>query len=514
MSEPANGEVNPPTHPAAGADAGMTLRELLLLLVLAAVQFTHIVDFMIIMPLGPVFRHEMGLSPLQFGAVVSAYTISAGVAGLLAARFLDRFDRKTALLGLYAGFTAGTFLCAIAPDFPLLLAARTVTGAFGGVVAALVLAIVGDAFPDARRGTAMGVVMTAFSVASIAGVPLGLQLAEINGWRSTFTVLGGLGAAVLMLGAAVLPPLRGHLGRGRHRPVSTWAVLIHPNHLRAFALTCALVFGSFMLGPYLATFLEANVGVRQTELKYMYLCGGLATLITMTLFGRLADRFGKLRVFRILALVTLVPIMLMTNLPAGLALALVLTVTTVFMVTASGRMVPAMALITASSAPAYRGSFMSLNAAVQQMAAGLATSVAGLLLHENKGAAVTSTIGLLASPHGQGPLLGTCSLPLETSGPLVGFALVGVLASVATVLSVLLAGRLRKAAGGDLAPDSRVISAGPAHMAAPVHGANDESGSGRTRETKGHGQVRQSDLQNPGLEGPTVIVARRDRQSG
>jgi predicted MFS family arabinose efflux permease len=436
----------------------MTARELLLLLVLAAVQFTHIVDFMIIMPLGPVFRHEMGLSPLQFGSVVSAYTISAGVAGLLAARFLDRFDRKTALLALYAGFTAGTLLCAAAPDFPLLLAARTVAGAFGGVVAALVLAIVGDAFPDARRGTAMGVVMSAFSVASIAGVPLGLQLAELNGWRSTFIVLGGLSAGVLALAAVVLPPLRGHLGRGQHRPVSTWAVLLHPNHLRAFALTCALVFSSFMLGPYLATFLEANVGLRQTELKYMYLCGGLATLVTMTWFGRLADRFGKLRVFRILALVTLVPIVLMTNLPPGLALGLVLTVTTVFMITASGRMVPAMALITASSAPAYRGSFMSLNAAVQQIAAGLATWVAGLLLHENKAATVATTVALLGAPHGQGPLLAASSLVPESSAPLVGYPLVGLLAFGATLASVVLAGRLRKAAGGDLAPDSRAIA--------------------------------------------------------
>jgi len=462
MSESINGEGHPSAAPPGGPSAWMSAREMLLLLILAAVQFTHIVDFMIIMPLGPVFRDEMHVVPWEFGSVVSAYTISAGIAGLLAARFLDRFDRKTALLALYAGFVAGTLLCAAAPSYVWLLAARTVAGAFGGVVAAVVLAIVGDAFPDARRGTAMGVIMSAFSVAAIAGVPLGLELAELHGWRNTFLVLGGLSAGVLTLAAAALPPLRGHLGRGRHRPVATWPVLAHPNHLRAFALTGALVFGSFMLAPYMATFLEANVGVRQTELKYMYLCGGLATLVTLTLFGRLADRFGKLPVFQILALFAVIPITLVTNLPAGLALPLVLTVTTVFMVVMSGRMVPAMALVTASSAPAYRGSFMSLNAAVQQLAAGLATSIAGFLLYETDGGALpvlgASTAGLLASPHGQGSLLAASSLFPGRSGALVGFWLVGLLACLASLASVVLATRLRKAAGGDLAPDSRLVA--------------------------------------------------------
>jgi MFS transporter, DHA1 family, inner membrane transport protein len=382
----------------------------------------------------------MQLVPWQFGIVVSAYTISAGMAGLLAARFLDRFDRRTTLLTLYAGFVAGTLLCAVAPDYPLLLAARTVAGGFGGVVAAVVLAIVGDAFPDARRATAMGVVMSAFSLASIVGVPLALELAELYEWRTSFVVLGGLSAVVLALAFLVLPRLRGHLGRGHHRPVSTWSVLSHPNHLRAFALTGALVFGSFMLAPYMPNYLTGNVGIKQTELKFMYLCGGLATLVTMTLFGRLADRFGKLLVFRILALTAVVPIAVVTNLPAGLKLPLVLVVTTVFMVVMSGRMVPAMALITASSAPAYRGSFMSLNSAVQQLAAGLATSIAGLMLEQGK------------------------------AGALVGFWLVGAGACAATLASLVVAGHLRKAAGGDLAPDSRAVATarsegGAVHMA-------------------------------------------------
>jgi predicted MFS family arabinose efflux permease len=423
----------------------ITLREWLLLTVLSGIQFTHIVDFMIMMPLGPVFQTEMRLSHREFGYVVSAYTFSAGVAGLLAARFLDRFDRKRALLVLYAGFIAGTFFCAVAPGYLALLAARTGTGAFGGVVAALVLAIVGDTFADARRATAMGIIMSAFSVASIVGVPAGLFLAEWFNWHVAFVTLAVFSGAVLLLAAWVLPPLRGHL-RGRHLPqISTWRVLAHANHLRAFALTAALIVSSFLLAPYLPIYLVRNVGMEQEELKYLYLFGGAATVVTLTVFGRLADRFGKLRVFRILGLLTMVPVLWMTNLPHGLRLWVVLVATTLFMVMSSGRMVPAMALITGSSAPIYRGSFMSLNSAVQHFSAGLAAAAGGLLLQ-----------AFGAQPQHLGE---TTAAVISEGEPLPRFNLLGFLSATAMVVSVLLASRIRLAAGGTLAPDSDAVAA-------------------------------------------------------
>jgi predicted MFS family arabinose efflux permease len=447
MAEDCTGDDAGQSPPRAGAPARLSAREWLLLLVLAAVQFAHIVDFMIIMPLGSRFINapqgadEAGafrLTTEQFGLVVSAYTISAALAALLAARFLDRFDRKRALLGLFAGFLLGTLLCALATNYPLLLAARAVAGAFGGVCAACVLAIIGDAFPDHRRGTATGVVMSAFSVASIAGVPIGLYLAELLGWRAPFAVLAGLGTAVLLLAAWVLPPLRGHLGR-RHAPVSAWIVATEPNHLRAFAVMLSLVGSSFLVVPYLATSLVANVGVREADLKYIYLFGGLTTLLTLTLIGRLADRLGKLPVFRVLALATIVPLFLITVLPAGLSLVLVLLVTTLLFVTTSGRMVPGMALLTNSSGPRVRGSFMSLISAVQQMGAGLASWVGGLLLSRGE------------------------------DGRLTGYALVGVLGCACALASAYLAGLLRPATGGASAPDT---TAEPMLAAAPAEEAS------------------------------------------
>jgi len=431
MEQSTDGE-NPAGPPRRHSSPRLSGHEWLLLLVLAAVQFVHILDFMIIMPLGSLFINgdasdatALHLSTGQFGLVVSAYTISAGLASLFAARYLDRFGRKFTLLTLLAGFTLGTFLCAAAATYPMLLFARSVAGAFGGVCSATVLAIVGDAFPDSRRGTAMGVVMSAFSIASIAGVPIGLFLSEDLGWRAPFAMLAILSGGVLALAAWVLPPLRGHLD-GDTVPTSAWMVALEPNHLRAFALTASLMGSSFLIIPYLATAMVANVGLHETDLKLIYFVGGLATLLSLTTIGRLADLKGKLPVFRVLALATCVPFLAITLLPHGAGVAAVLAVTTLMFITTSGRMVPAMALIANSAIPAVRGSFMSFNSAVQQLSAGLASWVGGLLLHK------------------------------ELNGQLEGYSTAGMLACGMCVVTFYLAGRLRAAPTGAFAPDAEI----------------------------------------------------------
>lgn len=413
----AEGEEAGANHAPAGRrprSAHLNRWEWLLLLVLAVIQFTNMMDFMIVLPLGPQYMRELGISPRQFGFLVSVYGFSASLAGILAAWSLDRFDRKTAVLFLYAGFTLSTLLCAVAPSYHSLVLARTVAGGFGGVLGAMVLAIVGDAFPDGKRGTAMGVVMSAFSVASIAGVPAGLFLAQHLGWRAPFAVLG-VASLVVWLGArAVLPPLRSHLVEGRGRTVNPWMVLTRPTHLRAYVLMLSLVMSTFMVIPYIAAYMVANVGRSEDELPYLYLCGGIATLLTLTPVGRLADRFGKLRIFRSLALLSVLPTLWLTNLPP-VPLALALTASTLFMVITAGRMVPVMALITASALRRVRGSFMSINASVQHLAAGLAALTAGSILDK------------------------------EPDGRLTGFTLIGILSATSMVLSVVLAGRLRPA---------------------------------------------------------------------
>jgi predicted MFS family arabinose efflux permease len=411
-------EVSPSTTP---ADLGrLTSREWGLLLVLAAIQFTNIIDFMIVMPLGPQFMRELHLSPAEFSWMVAVYGFSAAITGLLAAWFIDRFDRKLALLVLYAGFTTSTVFCAVAPNFAALLLARTVAGGFGGVAGSTVLAIVGDAFPDIRRGRATGVVMSAFSLASIFGVPIGLWLAELSCWRAPFAYLGGLCAVILLCSAVLLPSMRGHLLNRFEKP-STLGILLDAGHQRAYLLMIALVLGTFTVVPYIASYLVANCGRSESELPLVYLCGGLATLVSLQFVGRLSDRFGKLRLFRIFALVTVIPLLWVTHLPQ-VSLTVALTATTFFMVASSGRMVPAMALMTACVRPGSRGSFMSINASLQQLSAGLASLLTGAMLVKT------------------------------ADGSLSGFGTVGWLAAASMIASVWLAGRLRPVEGREAVP--------------------------------------------------------------
>jgi predicted MFS family arabinose efflux permease len=384
--------------PSAGTPA-KGINERSLLLVLAAIQFTIVVDFLIIMPLGPQYMRVFSVTPGQFGLMVSAYAVSAGVSGILAGFALDRFDRKQGLLALYFGFTVGTFLCALATTFPLLVAARVVAGAFGGVAGALILAIVGDAIPERRRGAAMGMVMSAFSVASICGVPFGLFLASHLSWHVPFFVLGALSAIVLAAGAYVLPSFRGHLhhARDQHPAARMLAVLMHPDHQKAFLFMAVLTCTGFVIFPYLSAYMVSDVGLTEKQLPFIYLTGGLFTIFSLNLIGRWADRAGKLRVFRLMTLSTTVPILALTNLPRVPLVAAIAT-STIFMVCISGRFVPAMALMTGSIESRYRGGFMSMNSSVQQFSSGLAAYVSGLIIGRSPDGQMThfSVVGLVS----------------------------------------------------------------------------------------------------------------------
>ena len=377
-------------------------QERVLLALLAAVQFTNILDFVIMMPLGPQLMPALGIGPRQFGLVISAYTFSAGATGLAAAFFLDRFNRKTALLALYLGFGLGTVACALAPGYGWLVAARVLTGAFGGVLGSLVLATVGDAVPESRRGQAIGVVMGAFSVASVAGVPLGLYLATRFSWHVPFMLLGALSLVVGALIFFVMPDMRGHMGP-RAVPFGERAAavvgLFRSSSVRfALLLTALLVLGQFTVISFLSPSLVGNVGFSNSQLSYVYLVGGAVTLFTSPLMGRLSDRYGRVPVFSLATLATVPVVLLVTRLgPTPLPLALSLTA--VMFAVMGGRFVPATALATQVVPPQQRGSFMSLNTAVQQVAAGAGAYLAGFIVVQTAGGALLhyETVGYVAA---------------------------------------------------------------------------------------------------------------------
>ncbi|MGH8677523.1 MAG: MFS transporter [Burkholderiales bacterium] len=370
-----------------------------MLAVLTAVQFTHIMDFMVLMPLGPQLMRLWAMGPQQFGLLVSAYTFSAAAAALLCAFYIDRFDRKNALLLLYGGFALSTLFCALAPGYGTLLAARAVAGAFGGVTGATVFSMVGDTIPDARRGTAMGVIMVAFPISAVAGVPFGLILANYFNWRAPFFLLAVISGLVLAAAWKILPQLHAHVAHARaHNPLrQAHAVFADPNHRRAFTLIAILIFGGFSVIPFIAPYMVANVGLKETDLPWLYFFGGMATVFTSRRIGRLADRHGKRETFTVVALISIVPLLITTNLPP-VPVWIAILASVLFMVFVSGRFGPAMAIVTAAAQPNLRGSFMSFNSAIQQFALGIASLLSGMIIGHSAGGGLTHywVVGLIA----------------------------------------------------------------------------------------------------------------------
>ena len=304
------------------------MRERHLIAFLTTVQFVHMVDFVMIMPLGPMLMRDLSIGTREFSWLVSSYTFAAAISGVLAGFIIDRFDRRRLMIPLLVLFSLSTMACAWAPTLEWMLIARAAAGFFGGVLGTLTMAILPDAIPPERRGRALGVVMASFSIASIVGIPIGMTLAVHQGWHAPFLWLGITGLGVAGWGAFAFPHMVAHIHAVRPTPVSTFiAVFSVPTHWRAFALSVSLVLAGFTVIPFISPYLVGNLGFRDDQLQYVYLTGGIASVVTSPLIGRMADRLGARSVFTLVALCSVVPLLLITNLPpVGVALALVVTV--------------------------------------------------------------------------------------------------------------------------------------------------------------------------------------------
>lgn len=375
-------------------------REWLLLTVIAGIQLSQVVDFIVLMPLGTYLMRDFDITPTQLGFFVSIYTVAASLSGFLSAFVIDRFDRRSALLSLYACFAATMAACALAPSYAALLLARTAAGAFGGVVAANIFTVVADLVPQARRGRALSVVMSAFSLASIAGVPISLYLALHFGWRAPYVFLAALCSGILLAAWFVIPPVRAHLGHGRERSalVQLKTVFGEANHRHVFAFSGLLVFSGFLVFPFIAPYLVANVGAGEGELPFVYLVAGIAALLTARLVGGWTDSIGRRRVFAACAIAAAVAAIAMTSLPRS-PLAVAVVVVMFMFAASSARMVPAMALITSGASPRIRGSVLSFNASIQQLAAGAAALIASLIVGRSAEGELTRywMIGILSA---------------------------------------------------------------------------------------------------------------------
>lgn len=349
--------------------------------ILAITQFTVILDFMVMSPLGDILMKSLSLKPSGFGFAVSAYAFSAGISGLLTAGFADRFDRKKLLLFFYIGFIAGTVLCGIVNSYPLLVTARIITGLFGGVIGSISMAIIADIFTIQQRGRVMGFVQMGFGASQVLGIPIGLYLANFWGWHAPFLWVGVMAIIIAATIALKLQPLNKHLSLQQNK--SPFKHLLHTVQKKeyriGFSATALLSIGGFMMMPFGSAFAINNLHITQHQLPIIFMISGISTLVVMPLIGRLSDKIDKYKIFAAASIWMIIMVVLYTNLgPTPLWLVLIFNVC--MMAGIMSRMVPATALTSAIPEMYDRGAFMSINASLQQIAGGIAAAFAGMIV--------------------------------------------------------------------------------------------------------------------------------------
>lgn len=364
--------------------------------VLAFMQFTIILDFIIMSPLGALMLPALQITTAQFGLAISVYAFSAGISGILAAGFADRFDRKKILLFFYVGFLIGTLLCGLAPNYHFLLFARLVTGLFGGVVGSVVFAITTDLFVMQQRGRVMGFLQTAFAASQILGIPIGLYLSNHWDWHAPFIMIVAVGVVVGIVIFKYLQPIAEHL----KSPSDLTAVrhlietVTTPRYVQAFATTALLSIGGFMIMPFSSAFTVNNLGIAQTDLPIIYLVTGICAIFMGPLVGKASDSFGKFKVFVFGSLLSMVLVVIYTNLGKS-PLPIVILVNVVMFVGIFSRMIPSQALMSGIPTPASRGSFMAISSSLQQISGGVASVIAGFIVVQESNGMIShfDTIG-------------------------------------------------------------------------------------------------------------------------
>lgn len=357
--------------------------QIFIIAVLTFLQFTVILDFMVLSPLGEQLMKELDISPSQFGIVVSAYALSAGASGLLAAGFADKFDRKKLLLFFYVGFIIGTLLCGLAPDYNSLLIARVVTGVFGGVIGSISFAIITDLFSLQTRGRVMGFVQMAFAASQILGIPIGLYLANKMGWHSPFLLIVGVSVFAGVFIFFYMKPVNAHLQLQTERNAlqHLFKTVSKPRYLQAFAATALLATGGFMMMPFGTAFSVNNLGVTREDLPMIFSITGLFSIVTGPLIGFFSDKIGKYTIFVIGSVWSIIMVLVYTHQDV-IPLWMVIMFNVLMFMGISARIISSSALLTAVPTPADRGAFMGVNASLQQISGGIAAAIAGMIVYQ------------------------------------------------------------------------------------------------------------------------------------
>lgn len=358
-----------------------TSYQVTVIILLALTQFTVILDFMIMSPLGDILMKSMNMSTKQFGFAVSSYAFSAGISGLLTAGFADKFDRKKLLQFFYVGFIIGTFFCGIAQTYPQLIAARIFTGLFGGVIGSVSMAIVADLFPLEQRGRVMGFMQMGFGASQVLGIPISLYMANVWDWQAPFLMIVVLAAAVWAVVAVKLEPITQHLliKSERNALMHMWHTVAQSDYRTGFLATAMLSLGGFLMMPWGSAFAVNNLHISPAQLPILFMVAGIGTLLIMPVIGKLSDKINKFTLFAGASVWLSIVVLVYTNLtPVHFGIVLALNVA--MMIGIMSRMVPSMALVTALPKMQDRGAFMSINSSLQQIAGGVAAAAGGLIV--------------------------------------------------------------------------------------------------------------------------------------
>ncbi len=353
----------------------------LVIFLLAITQFTVILDFMVMSPLGDILMKSLSLKPSAFGIAVSAYAFSAGLSGLLTAGFADRFDRKKLLTFFYFGFIAGTIFCGLAHTYVELVAARIITGLFGGVIGSISMAIVTDLFSLQQRGRVMGFLQMGFGASQVLGIPIGLYLANIWGWEAPFWLVAGVAIIIAIIILLKLKPVTAHLlvQRDKSAFMHLWHTIAKKRHRIGFTSTALLSIGGFMMMPFGSAFAINNLSLTNKELPMLFMISGISSLVIMPLIGKLSDSFSKFKIFMVASTWMMIMCVVYTNLgPSPFWIVVILNI--LMMMGVMSRMVPSSALTSAIPELEDRGAFMSINSSLQQIAGGVAAAVSGLIV--------------------------------------------------------------------------------------------------------------------------------------
>jgi predicted MFS family arabinose efflux permease len=388
----------------------------MVIFLLAVTQFTVILDFMVMSPLGDILMKSMTLQPKAFGFAVSAYAFSAGISGLLTAGFADRFDRKKLLMFFYIGFIAGTFFCGLAHTYAELVAARIITGLFGGVIGSISMAIITDLFSLQQRGRVMGFVQMGFGASQVLGVPIGLYLASFWGWEAPFLMVASLAVMIAILILIQLKPITAHLAiqKDKSALLHLWHTIKKRKHRIGFTSTALLSIGGFMMMPFGSAFAINNLKISNDQLVMLFTVSGLSSLVIMPIVGRMSDKISKFKIFTVATIWMMGMCVLYTSL-AATPFWIVVILNILMMMGVMSRMIPSSALTSAIPEMEDRGAFMSINSSLQQIAGGVAAAVAGMIVVQK-----------------------------TTSSPLENYNIVGYVIVVISIMSILLLSRVSK----------------------------------------------------------------------